>query len=142
MPISDLMTQAVESIDPEATLQEAAQRMRAASIGALPVREGTHLVGILTERDLVARAVAEGRDPKTARVREVMTPDLITCYADQDITEASRLMRERQIRHLVVVSRDQRPVGIMSLRDVPRRERVDALTEGSMLVGTAIRWPI
>ena len=142
MPISDLMTQAVETIAPEATLQEAAQRMRAATIGALPVREGNHLVGILTERDLVARAVAEGLDPKTARVREVMTPDLITCYADQDITEASRLMRERQIRHLVVVDRDHRPVGMMSLRDVPMPERVDALTEGSMLTGTAIRWPI
>ena len=142
MPISELMTQEVEIIGPETTLQEAAQRMRASTIGALPVSEGNHLVGILTERDLVARAIAEGRDPKTTRVREVMTPDLITCFADQDITEATRLMRERQIRHLVVVNRDQRPVGIISLRDVPRPEQVDSLTEASMLAGTAIRWPI
>ena len=71
MQISELMTQEVESIDPEATLQEAAQRMRASHIGALPVGEGTHLVGILTERDLMGRATAEGRDPKTTRVRQV-----------------------------------------------------------------------
>jgi CBS domain-containing protein len=99
-------------------------------------------VGILTERDLVARALAEGRDPQTTRVREVMTPELVTCFADQNITEASRLMHERQIRHLVVVDRDHRPVGILSLRDVPLPERVDARTQASMFAGTAIRWPI
>ena len=142
MQISELMTQAVESIEPEATLQEAAQRMRAAAIGALPVSAGGALVGILTERDLVTRALAEGRHPQTTRVRAVMTPDLITCFADQDITEATRLMRERQIRHLVVVTRDQRPVGILSLRDVPVPVRGDARTQACGLAGTAIRWPI
>ena len=116
--------------------------MRASHIGALPVGEGTHLVGILTERDLATRAVAEGRDPKTTRVREAMTPDLITCFADQEITVATRLMHERQVRHLVVLSRDQRLVGIISLRDVPMPSSVEALTGAAIRAGAAIRWPI
>jgi CBS domain-containing protein len=142
MQISELMTQEVESIDPEATLQEAAQRMRASHIGALPVGEGTRLVGILTERDLVARAIAEGRDPQTTRVREVMTPDLITCFADQESTVAARLMHERQIRHLVVLSRDHRLVGIISRRDLPTPSAVESLTGAALRSGTALRWPI
>lgn len=136
MRISELMTEEMEIIDPEASLQEAAQRMQACNTGALPVCEGTHLVGILTERDIVTRAIAAGRDPKTTRVREVMTSDPITCFADPEITVATRLMHERQIRHLVVLSRDQRLVGILSLRDVPMPGGAEVLT------GRAIRWPI
>jgi CBS domain-containing protein len=142
MQISELMTQEVEIIDSKATLQEAAQRMRASNIGALPVSEGNDLVGILTERDLMARAIAEGRDPKTTRVREVMTPDLITCFADQEITVATRLMHERQIRHLAVFSRDQRLVGIISLRDLPTPIGVESLAGAAIRSHAAIRWPI
>jgi CBS domain-containing protein len=135
MQISELMSQEVEIIAPEATLQEAAQRMRASHIGALPVGEGTHLAGMLTERDLVTRAIAEGRNPKTTRVREVMTPDLITYFA-------TRLMHERQIRHLVVLSRDHRLVGIIALRDVPTPSSFESLTGAALRAGTALRWPI
>jgi CBS domain-containing protein len=142
MQISELMSQEVEIIAPEATLQEAAQRMRASHIGALPVGEGTHLAGMLTERDLVTRAIAEGRNPKTTRVREVMTPDLITYFADEEITVATRLMHERQIRHLVVLSRDHRLVGIIALRDVPTPSSFESLTGAALRAGTALRWPI
>src|SRR5919201_2211202 len=118
MQLRELMTQEVEIICPDATLQEAAQRMRASNIGAVPVCEGNQIVGILTERDLMVQATAEGRDPKTTRVREVMTPELITCFEDQESTEAMRLMHQRRLRHLAVLSRDQRLVGIISLRDL------------------------
>jgi CBS domain-containing protein len=83
MQISALMTHEVEIIDPEATLYGAAQWMLACHIRALPVGERDALVGILTDRDLVTRAITAGRDPTTTRVREVMTPDLVTCFADQ-----------------------------------------------------------
>jgi CBS domain-containing protein len=135
MQLREIMTQEVEIIGLDATLQEAAQQMRASNIGAVPVCEDKRIVGILSERDLMGRAIAEGRDPKTTRVREVMTPELITCFEDQDSGEAMRVMRERRLRHLAVVSRDQRLVGIISLRDL-------AMPSGEeRLAGSAIRWP-
>jgi CBS domain-containing protein len=136
MQLREIMTQEVEVIRLDATLQEAAQQMRASNIGAVPVCEGDRVVGILTERDLMSRATAEGRDPKRTRVREVMTPELITCFEDQESSEAIRVMHERQLRHLAMLSRDRRLVGIVSLRDLvmPSSEQP--------LAGTAIRWPI
>jgi CBS domain-containing protein len=82
------------------------------------------------------RATAGGRDPKTTGVREVMTPELITCVEDRESSEATRVMHGRQLRHLAVLSRDRRLAGIVSLRDlvIPSSEQP--------LAGTAIRWPI
>jgi CBS domain-containing protein len=135
MRLREIMTQEVEIIGLDATLQEAAQQMRASNVGAVPVCEGHRVVGILSERDLMGRAVAEGRDPKTTRVREVMTAELITCFEDQESGEAMRVMHERQLRHLAVLSRDQRLVGIVSRRDL-------AMPGGEQpLAGSAIRWP-
>ena len=109
--------------------------MRTSNIGALPVCDGNQLVGILTERDLMARATAEGYDPKTVKVRGVMTAEVLSCFEDQDSTTAVQLMHERQIRHLAVLGQDQRLVGVISLRDVA------APRSGEELAGSAIRWP-
>jgi CBS domain-containing protein len=73
---------------------------------------------MLTDRDIAVRAVAEGRDPKTARVRDAMTPEVVYCFEDQDIQEAARLMKDKQIRRLVVLDRDKRLAGILSLGDL------------------------
>jgi CBS domain-containing protein len=142
MLISALMTHEVEIIDPEATLQETAQRMLACHIRALPVGERDILVGILTDRDLVTRAITAGRDPTTTRVREVMTPDLVTCFADQEITVAIQLMHERQIHQLVVLSRDHHLVCIIALRDVPTPITVESLIGAGTRSGRTIRWPL
>jgi len=135
MQLREIMTHEVEVIHPDATLQTAAQKMNASNISVLPVCNGQQLVGILTERDLIGRATAETRDPQTTRVREVMTTDLFSCFEDQESTEALRLIQQRQIRHLAVLSRDQRLVGIISLRDLTMPGREEALA------GSAIRWP-
>ncbi|MCI0462241.1 MAG: CBS domain-containing protein [Gemmataceae bacterium] len=118
MRVNEVMTRGVECIRPDATLQEAAERMKALDIGPLPVCDDDRLVGMLTDRDLVLRAVAEGRDPRTTRVRDTMTPDIVYCFEDQDVREAARLMKEKQIRRLVVLNRDKRLVGILSLGDL------------------------
>jgi CBS domain-containing protein len=135
MQLKQLMTAHVELIHPDTTVHEAARVMQMFHIGALPVAEGSQLRGILTERDLVARVLAEGRDPTRTTVRDVMTAELIACVEDQDSTEALRLMQERQIRHLAVVDHTGRLVGLLSLRDLapPLREE--------QLAGSAIRWP-
>ena len=112
------MTRHVEVIHPDATLREAAQKMKTLDVGPVPVCDGERLQGMLTDRDITIRATAEGRDPNTTRVRDVMTPDMVYCFEDQDVREAARIMEERQIRRLVVLNRDKRLVGIVSLGDL------------------------
>jgi CBS domain-containing protein len=116
--LKDVMTLDVEVVHPEASLWEAAQRMAALDVGPLPVCTGDQLVGMLTDRDITVRATAEGRDPKTTRVYEVMTPDVVYAFEDQDVSEAARLMSKHQIRRLVVLNRDKQLVGIVSLGDL------------------------
>lgn len=118
MQINRIMTRHVEVVHPEATLREAAQKMAALDVGPLPVCKGDELVGMVTDRDITLRATAEGLDPKTTRVYEVMTPEIIFAYEDEDVSEAARLMAEYQIRRLVVLNRDKRLVGIVSLGDL------------------------
>jgi CBS domain-containing protein len=118
MRVHDVMTRNVECIGPEASLQEAAARMKSLDIGTLPVCENDRIVGMLTDRDITIRATAEGESPKVIRVRDIMTPDIIYCFDDQLVSEAAELMKENQIRRLVVLDRDKRLVGIVSLGDV------------------------
>jgi CBS domain-containing protein len=118
MKVKDVMTRGCECIPPDSTLQEAAQRMKQLDVGPLPVCADDRLAGMLTDRDIVLRAVAEGRDPKATRVRDVMTPHVTYCFEDQDVAEAARIMREKQIRRLVVLNRDKRLAGILSLGDI------------------------
>ena len=87
-------------------------------VGSLPVCENDRLVGMLTDRDIVVRAIADGCDTKTTTAREIMTPDIVYCFEDQDVQEAARLMEQNQIRRLVVLNRDKRLVGIVSLGDL------------------------
>jgi CBS domain-containing protein len=134
MQLKDVMTKQVEVVHPEATLWEAAQKMAALDVGPLPVCAGDQLIGMLTDRDITVRATAEGRDPKTTRVHEVMTPDVLYAFEDQDISEATWLMTEYQIRRLVVLNRAKQLVGIISLGDLAVQTG-DAWQTGQALEG-------
>jgi CBS domain-containing protein/sporulation protein YlmC with PRC-barrel domain len=116
--IKDIMTRNVEVVHPEATLWEAAQKMAALDVGPLPVCSGDQLVGMLTDRDITVRATAEGRDPKTTRVHEVMTPEVVYAFEDEDVSEAARIMTQEQVRRLVVLNQSKQLVGIISLGDL------------------------
>jgi CBS domain-containing protein len=118
MQIKDVMTRDVQVIGPDATLQEAAGQMKSLDVGPLPVCDGRRLVGMVTDRDVTVRAIAEGQDPKATRVSDVMTPDIIYCFEDQDVQEAARIMEQQQIRRLVVLDRSKNLVGIVSLGDL------------------------
>src|SRR2546421_10712076 len=98
MQLKEIMTPGVEIIAPEASIREAAEKMRHLDIGPLPVCDGDRLVGLLTDRDITIRAVAEGRDPVTTHVHEVMTPDVGYGFDDPDDQDAARLMAHYQIR--------------------------------------------
>jgi CBS domain-containing protein len=131
MQLKDVMTRDVAVVRPEATLQEAAGRMKALDVGVIPVCDGEHLMGMLTDRDITVRATAAGRDPRTTHVRDVMTPDIVYCFEDQDVAEAQRLMQERQIRRLLILNRDKRLAGVVSLGDL-------AVKAGADKVGGAV----
>jgi len=118
MKIKDVMTTGVECVRPETTLQEAAASMKSLNVGPLPVCEGDRPVGIITDRDIVIRAISEGRDPRTTPVKDVMTKDVVTVLETDDVKDAARLMKDRQIRRVVVVGGDKRVVGIVSLGDI------------------------
>jgi CBS domain-containing protein len=118
MKIKDIMTANVECVWPEDTLQEAAFKMKEMEIGPLPVCDRNHVVGMLTDRDIAIRCVALGHDPQSTKVSDVMTREVICCYEDEEVEEAERLMQTRQVRRVLVVDRNARLVGIVSLGDL------------------------
>ena len=121
MQVSQCMSRNVEVVDPDTSLREAARTMARIDAGVLPVGENDRLVGIITDRDIAVRAVAEGREPD-APVRDVMSQDIKYCYDDADAEEVLENMGALQLRRMPVVDRDQRLVGIVSIGDLAKEE--------------------
>jgi predicted transcriptional regulator len=128
MQVKDIMTRDVEMINSDAKIIEAAQKMKLLEIGALPVWEGDELVGIITDRDITVRAIANGKDPAAAQVSEIMTPQIFYCYQDDDIRHAARMMEEKSVRRLLVLGSESEPVGFLSLADFSVKCRDEHLT--------------
>jgi CBS domain-containing protein len=128
MKVSEIMTREPASVGPHATLGEVATLMKQEDCGSLPVVENARLVGIVTDRDIVIRAVAAGKDAKTTRVSEVMSADPVTVRPDDDVDVAEREMRDRQVRRLPVVE-DGRLVGIIVTAQIARVERATRVGE-------------
>ena len=114
--ISEVMSSDVQTISPDATIEEAAQEMRDGDFGLVPVAEDEELLGVITDRDIAIRAVAEGRDPSTP-VREIMSEEVVWASEDDSVEDAARIMSDHQIRRLPVVDAEQHLVGIVSLGD-------------------------
>lgn len=119
--LADVMTPHVEVVAPDASLHEAAQKMRSLDVGPLPVCDRDKVVGMVTDRDITVRAVADGRDPKNTRVRDVMTTDVVYCYEDDPLTRCVEIMETKQIRRILVMGRDNHLRGIISLGDIATR---------------------
>ncbi len=118
MQVKDVMSHTAEMAAPDDTLQEAATRMRCWNVGILPVKEDDRLVGVITDRDIVMRAVCDAKDMKQTRVRDVMTPKVISCLDDQSLEEAAELMKAEKVRRLMVLDRAKRLVGVVALQDI------------------------
>jgi CBS domain-containing protein len=134
MQISEIMTRKVETIEPDASLQKAAEAMEAIGVGSLPVCQGKVLVGAITDRDIVVRGVAAGLSPVDTLVSQCMTPDIAYAFDDEETDEVLERMKILQIRRLAVLDRDKQLVGIVALGDIATEPRAAGL--GS--VGAAV----
>ena len=130
MKVSKFMTRDVQLITPTQTIRDAAQMMAELDAGAVPVQQDDRLVGMITDRDIAVRAVAQGKSPDTL-VRDVMSAEVLYCYDDQEVKDIARNMGEVKVRRLPVVNRDKRLVGIISLGDL-------ALNEEPTLTASAV----
>ena len=132
MRVSQAMTRDVRIARPDQSIHEIARIMADCRIGALPVGDQDRLVGMITDRDIAIRAVAEGKSPDATMVREVMSQDVKYCFEDEDSAHVAQNMGELQVRRLPVLNRDKRLVGILSLADLAQAER-------GQRVGNALR---
>lgn len=121
MKVNQIMHTGVEWVSPETSVIAIAKIMRDNDIGAVPVGENDRLVGMVTDRDIVCRAIAENRDLAKSHVRDVMTKNVIYCYADEEVEDAIHLMEQKQVRRLPVINKSKRMVGMISLGDISHR---------------------
>jgi CBS domain-containing protein len=116
--VRDVMTTRPRAVAPQTPLNEVAEVMESEDVGAIPVVDGDRLVGIVTDRDIVVRAIAKGKDPRGMPAAEVSSSELITVDPDDDLSDALKLMTQHQIRRLAVTGEDERLVGVVSQADV------------------------
>ena len=127
--IRDVMTTSLHTVRPDATLEDAAREMKSDDIGAVLVEDNGSVAGILTDRDIVVRAIAEGRDPSSTKVSEVATRDVKTLTPDSTVEDAIKICREQKVRRIPVVE-GGRPAGIVSIGDLAvERDRKSALAD-------------
>jgi len=115
--VADVMTQRPRAVAPQTPLTEVAKVMEAEDVGAVPLVEGDRLVGIVTDRDIVVRAIAQGKDPSGMPASEVSSRELLTVGPDDDLADALQVMAQYQVRRLAVTAED-RLVGVLSQADI------------------------
>ncbi|HYD93713.1 MAG TPA: CBS domain-containing protein [Noviherbaspirillum sp.] len=127
MLVADAMTRDVRLANPDQSIMEAAQMMADGDCGVLPVGENDRLVGMVTDRDIVIRALAQGKTD--CKIRDVMSQDVKYCFEDDDIDDVAHNMGDLQIRRLPVLSKDKRLIGILSLGDITQSGDTDTAGE-------------
>jgi CBS domain-containing protein len=118
MVVGEVMNKNIQTIGPDASIIEAASKMRDGDFGVMPVMDGQNLVGMLTDRDIAIRVVAEGKDLQQCTVEDVMTPEILTCNEDDDLEEIAQMMADKQVRRLPVLDMNKKLVGIVSVGDL------------------------
>lgn len=128
--IRDVMTRDVQCANPTMTIQDVARVMKSRDIGALPVCEGRKVVGMITDRDITVRGVADGRNPGATPVSDVMSRQVVSIKEDTGLGEAERLMHDQQLRRLPVVNGDNELVGILAMAKVAHKESPEQTGKG------------
>jgi CBS domain-containing protein len=133
MQISEIMSRDVVIVSPSDSFQMVAQKMAEIDSGIMPVGEKDRLVGIVTDRDIVLRAVAKGKTPGKSTARDVMSPDIKYCYEDETLEDAARNMSTLQVKRLPVLNREKRLVGIVSLGDLAMEPEADEQSKDALV---------
>lgn len=128
MKVKEVMSTNVKQISTNAMISEAAEKMKTFNIGVLPIFDNNKIVGLLTDRDIVVRAIAAGLDPKTTLIKNVYTPEVLSCSEDDDIETAAKIMEDNKVRRLMVFSNTQTLAGILSVGDLALKTSKDHLT--------------
>ncbi len=121
MKVKDVMHTGTICVEPNTPLMEVADRMRECDVGALPVKSNGHLIGLVTDRDITCRAVANGGDLAEMTAKDVMTSDVVCCSPDDDIAVAIEVMESKQVRRLPVTDSHKTMIGMLSLGDISRK---------------------
>jgi len=122
MEVRQIMSTNVECVAPGTTLNEAAARMKTRDIGFLPVCDNNRIVGTLTDRDVMLRAIAEDMDARKTKVKDIMTKEVFYCFDDQDVKEVAQNMSQQQVRRMIILNRDKKLVGVVSIGDVAKTD--------------------
>jgi CBS domain-containing protein len=128
MNVSEIMTTNIATAEPDSTLEEVATMMKDENVGAIPVVDNDELVGIVTDRDIVVRCIAEGKDPSECEAEEIVTEDLETVSPDDDVRRAAEIMQRKQIRRLPVCDENGKLVGMLSLGDIAVKQSNDGVS--------------
>jgi CBS domain-containing protein len=120
MKVSEIMSRNVVCIGPDTTIKDAAEKMRSLDVGFLPVCEDGHVVGTLTDRDITIRHVADGQNPYRVKARDIMTPNALYVYEDEDVEEVARYMQEHEVRRVLIFDHAQQLVGVVSVGDISK----------------------
>jgi CBS domain-containing protein len=133
MQVKNIMSRKVEIVDAETPIKSAAEKMMNCDVGLLPVREGSQLVGMLSDRDITIRATACGLDPEKTAVKEIVTPGVTYCFENQSIEEAAELMQANRLRRLLVLNQQKKVAGILSIGDLASK------TDADQVVGKTVK---
>lgn len=116
--LKEVMTTPAQCLGPDTSLRDIAAKMKELDAGSIPICDKDRLVGMVTDRDIVIKTLGSGRDPEAVRAGDIMTSPIVYCFEDQAVEDVARIMEARQVRRLVVLSREKRLVGIVSLGDI------------------------
>ena len=128
MKVKEIMSSPCEKIDSSSSICEASELMRSSDVGVLPVEKSGRIVGIVTDRDIVVRGIAQHLNPEKTSISKVMSSDVTWCYEDDDVEDVVKKLEEKQIHRLLVLNSDEQPVGILSLSDIAVKMSDETLT--------------
>ncbi len=126
MTVREIMTTNVECLSPDATVTEVANKMKTLDVGFIALCENDRLVGTVTDRDIVIRCIAAGKNISACMARDIMSKDIFWCYDDQDVKEVVRQMSEKEVRRMLILNRDKRLVGVVSIGDIAKVEEKES----------------
>ena len=136
MQVSQIMNRNVRVIRPDTNVRQAAQEMKTLDVGALPVCDGQSLLGMITDRDIAIRAVADAKDPQNTRVSDIMSPEVVWCFDDASTEEVAAKMADHQVRRIPIVDRQKKLVGVVALADLATSQE-DSDTKADTIEGVS-----